>query len=321
MADQVPEERQYALILVAGGEEAYNCWDTLEDTVEDPRKVDQVWDAFEKSFEQSTSFWHFRDTYLGVFRQDPSETTANLDLCIKQTVRGCQWKKDSEEGRMIDMLYHATIYYEIRKFIQESEPTILTYEMVIEKAKAHKYNILEYKDHQASHGGVNSVPSYNNQLLTAHALTKWRPSGQSTCQHCGKSHDRDKCPTYGKTCNKCKGPNHFKAMCHSKVTAKTAPSPYGGKKPQHQPRCASTGSNHGQGRGGGKQHHQKKKTPKKPPKQKAYEVTFKPPKTVLSEVTPGGERENSKVSHQNSVLSGPETEGKYNRFSCFAVSS
>ena len=30
MADQIPEERQWALILVAGGDEAYNCWDTLE---------------------------------------------------------------------------------------------------------------------------------------------------------------------------------------------------------------------------------------------------------------------------------------------------
>ena len=55
VADQVPE-RQYALILVAGGDKAYNHWDTLEDTVEDPKKVDQVWDAFKKSFEQSTSF-------------------------------------------------------------------------------------------------------------------------------------------------------------------------------------------------------------------------------------------------------------------------
>ena len=30
MADQVPEERQYALILVEGGDEAYNHWDTLQ---------------------------------------------------------------------------------------------------------------------------------------------------------------------------------------------------------------------------------------------------------------------------------------------------
>ena len=64
VADQIPEERQWALILVAGGDEAYNCWDTLEDTVKDRKVVKEVWDAFEKSFEQSTSFWHFRDTYL-----------------------------------------------------------------------------------------------------------------------------------------------------------------------------------------------------------------------------------------------------------------
>ena len=97
MADQIPEERQWTLILVAGGDKAYNCWDTLEETVQDRKKVDQVWDAFEKSFEQSTSFWHFRDTLLADFRQDESETTADLDLCIKQTVRGCQWKKETEE--------------------------------------------------------------------------------------------------------------------------------------------------------------------------------------------------------------------------------
>ena len=94
VADQIPEERQWALILVAGGDKAYNCWDTLEDTVKDRKQVEQVWDAFEKSFEQSTSFfWHFRDTYLADFRQDESETTADLDLCIKQTVRGANGRR------------------------------------------------------------------------------------------------------------------------------------------------------------------------------------------------------------------------------------
>ena len=72
VADQVPKERQYALILVAGGDEAYNHWDTLEDMVEDLKDPEQVWDAFEKSFKQSTLVWHFRDAYLGDFRQDPT---------------------------------------------------------------------------------------------------------------------------------------------------------------------------------------------------------------------------------------------------------
>ena len=48
--------------------------------------------------------------------------------------------------------------------------------MVIEKAKAHERNVLEYKGPQASHGGANSAPSYNNPLLSAHALSKRRPS-------------------------------------------------------------------------------------------------------------------------------------------------
>ena len=130
---------------------------------------------------------------------------------------------------MIDLLYHATIYYKIRKFVQETEPAALTYEMVIEKAKAHKRNILEYKDHQASHGGATSGPSYNNPLLSAHALSRRRPSGRGNnglrCGKCGKSHERGNWPAYGKTCDKCKGINHFKAVCLSKVTAKTTQSP------------------------------------------------------------------------------------------------
>ena len=324
VADQIPEERQWALILVAGGDEAYNRWDTLEDTVQDRKVVKQVWDAFEKSFEQSTSFWHFRDTYLADFRQDQLETTADLDLRIKQTVRGCQWQKESEEERMIDLLYHATIYYEIRKFVQESDPTALTYEMVIEKAKAHERNVLEYKDHQASHGGANSAPSYNNPLLSAHTLSKRRPSGRGNngqrCGKCGKSHERGNCPAYGKTCDRCKGTNHFKAVCRSKVAAKTGQSPHRSKKSQ-PPRRGSTGSYNGQGKGGGNRQHQKKKTPKKPPKQNAYAVTMK--NSVPSEVTTtsGGEREKQGNVSSKTVLSGPEEEGTYNRFSCFAVHS
>ena len=225
---------------------------------------------------------------------------------------------------MIDLLYHATIYYEIRKFVQESEPAALTYELVIKKAKAHERNILEYKDHQASHGGANSAPSYNNPLLSALALSKRRPSGHGNngqcCGKCGKSHERGNCPAYGKTCDKCKGINHFKAVCHSKVTAKMAQSPHRSKK-SHPQRHGSMGSYNGQGKGGGNRQHQKKKTPMKLPKQKAYAVTFK--NSVPSEVTTtsGGEREKHGKVSSKTVLSGLEEEGTYNRFSSFAVHS
>ena len=117
----------------------------------------------------------------------------------------------------------------------------------------------------------------------------------------------------GKTCDKCKGINHFKAVCCSKVKAKTGQSPYQSKK-SHPQRHGPTGSYNGQGKGGGNLQLQKKKTPKKPPKQKAYAVTFK--NSVPSEVTTtsGGEREKQGNVSSKTVLSGPEEEGTYNRF-------
>ena len=135
---------------------------------------------------------------------------------------------------MINLLYHATIYYEIRKFVQESEPAALTYEMVIEKAKAHERNVLEYKDHQASHGGANSAPSYNNPSLSAHALSKRRPRGCGNngqrCGKCGNLLSEATAPRMGKLATSARVLIISKLFCHSKVTAKTAQSPHRSKK-------------------------------------------------------------------------------------------
>ena len=118
----------------------------------------------------------------------------------------------------------------------------------------------------------------------------------------------------------CKGINHFKAVCRSKVRAKTAQSPHRSKR-SHQQRHGSMGSYNGQGKGGGNRQHQNKKTPKKPPKQKAYAVMIKNSVPSGVTTTSGGEREKQGNVSSKTVLSGPEEEGTYNRFSCFAVHS
>ena len=125
---------------------------------------------------------------------------------------------------------------------------------------------------------------------------------------------------YGKTCDKCKGINHFKAVCRSKVTVKTEKSPHRGKKSQPQ-RHGSTGSYSGQGKGDGNRQHQKQKMPKKLPKEKTYAVTFKNSVPSGVTTTSGGEREVYGNVSSKTVLSGLEEECTYKRFSCFAVHS
>ena len=73
---------------------------------------------------------------------------------------------------MIDLLYHATIYYEIRKFVQESDRNALTYEMVIEKAKAHERNVLEYKRPSSFPRGSKQwgLPTTTHCYLLTHCL-------------------------------------------------------------------------------------------------------------------------------------------------------
>lgn len=39
----------------------------------------------------------------------------------------------------------------------------------------------------------------------------------NNCTKCGTNHSINRCPAYGKTCNKCKLLNHFSNMCKTKV--------------------------------------------------------------------------------------------------------
>ena len=102
--------------------------------------------------------------------------------------------------------------------------------MVIEKAKAHKRNVLEYKDHQASHGEQTvHLPTIIHCYLLTHCL-KDGPVATvimaNVVANVASLMNGATVPMYGKTCDRCKGINHFKAVCHSKVTAKTVQSPH-----------------------------------------------------------------------------------------------
>ena len=182
IADGIPLGQQYAKVLVAGGNEAFNQWQTIEPLMEadgkDPAKdIDAFWDYFKKSFEQTASHWHYIDQYLSDFRQEPDETTADLDLRIRELVKGCKFPEAQVETRQLELLFHATNLFVIYEHIVDTPGC--TYEDCIKKAKQHERTVTDFKDHASSHGATgSSIPSFQIPLLTAHAVQRQKKTNR-----------------------------------------------------------------------------------------------------------------------------------------------
>ena len=285
IADGIPIEQQYAKVLVAGGREAFNRWQTVEPLMQADNKnpakdINAFWDYFEKSFEQTASHWHYIDQYLSDFRQEPDESTADLDIRIRELVKGCNFPEEQVECRRLELLFHATNLFVIREHITDT-PNV-RYEECIKKAKQHERTMSDFKDHASSHGATgSSIPSFQDPLLTAHAVQQSRkPSGcKGACGKCGRSHDRGNCPAYGIKCLKCGGMNHFKQFCHTRQPSSSSrgQSPFKkGKQPNRDRRSSGNFKGKGKGpqKGGGGGTPFKKKQQFKS-KNKAYAVTLK----------------------------------------------
>ena len=121
--------------------------------------------------------------------------TAELDIYIKDLVRRCQFNRTEVEARKIDLLYHATVHFEVRKFVHNAKPEELTYDKMIEVAKAHERTCHEYQQHKQAHSAP--VSSYQNPLIQTNAVRKSFQKSRS-CGKCGRIHSQGQCPAHGK---------------------------------------------------------------------------------------------------------------------------
>ena len=264
-----PKEARVTHILFYGGKEASERWTALKDQVEgNIDEADTVFKAFANSFEKSSSHWQARDEYLSDIKQDKNQTTAELDIYIKDLIRRCQFPPEDQESRKIDLLYHATAHFEVRKFVHNAKHEELKYDRMIEVAKAHERTCQEYQIHKQAHSMANPSNSYTNALIQTNALSKSFQKGppRKTCGKCGRSHSHGDCPAYGTTCSKCGRPNHWaqQCICSGRRNSSTGRSPSPGR-PQNRQRRSSGNKqpNKGKGRGRGGNVKQRS-TPKRP---------------------------------------------------------
>ena len=262
-----PNGAKVTHILFYGGKEASERWTALKDQVEgDKDDADTMFKAFANSFEKSSSHWQARDEYLSDIKQSKHQTMAELDIYIKDLIRRCQFPPEDQESRKIDLLYHATAHFEVRKFVHNAKPEELKYDHMIEVAKAHERTFQEYQIHKQAHSVAAPSNSYSNPLIQTNALSKSFQKGppKKTCGKCGCSHSHSDCPAHSTTCSKCGHLNYWAQQCRSsgRRNSSTGHSPSPGR-PQNRQRWFSgnkPNKGRGHGGGGGKQ----KSTPKRP---------------------------------------------------------
>ena len=265
-------------------------------SAEDITNSDKVFQVFANSFEKSSSHWQARDEYLGDIKQGKQQTSAELDIYIKDLVRRCQFKTLEQEARKIDILYHATAHFEVRKFVHNAKPNELTYDRMIEVAKAHERTCHEYQQHKQAHSGP--VSNYQNPLIQANALTK-SFQRKKLCGKCGRTHNLGDCPAFGQKCHSCGRKNHWTALCRSRRNSSSArpPSPHKHQNRQRRPSGNKQQRQGGGGaKGGGNKFFKKGGTPRK--KQGGANKTYS---TLVLQVVQGG----NSVSTEESFIAGP----------------
>ena len=240
-----PNEAKVTHILFYGGKEASEWWTALKDQVEGNKdEADTVFKAFANSFEKSSSHWQARDEYLSDIKQTKNQTTAELDIYIKDLIRRCQFPPEDQESRRMDLLYHATAHFEVRKFVHNAKQEELKYDRMIEVAKPHERTCQEYQIHKQAHSMANPSNSYSNPLIQTNALSKSFQKGppKKTCAKCGCSHSHGDCPAHRTTCGKCGHLNHWAQQCRSsgRRNSSTGHSPSPGR-PQNTDASAATG--------------------------------------------------------------------------------
>ena len=134
----IPKDKWYLYILQQLGREGMQCWTTsIEATVrkEDPLAIIK---AFKKGYELEETYWTYRSLYLSSEKQGRGETVAALATRVEDLVSMCKWPDEQKEQRRIDLYYHLSEVFDVRRFVQletSREGGNLTWEKLVEEAK------------------------------------------------------------------------------------------------------------------------------------------------------------------------------------------
>ena len=98
------------------------------------------------------------------------------------------------------------------KLLRKANLTLLDIDDI---CRSHEATSTQMKKVEEMPGTVNAVDCSRDRTANKEPP---RMTDHRECLNCGRKHDfskRENCPAFGKTCNKCRKPNHFAVKCRS----------------------------------------------------------------------------------------------------------
>ena len=223
-ASSINKDIWFATIVGFLGKEGFRWWSTLPILMdeESQKNPEAVFKAIVDTLEVSTSYWNHIDEMYSDIWQGEQETTDQLDQCIKDIVKCCQYQ--SEDEKMVcrtELLFHATKHFEVKKWVRsQKKKEDVTYQALLQHAKQHEMMVKDFNWHK-SNGRIltaiviNKISSFKYKIGNGNSYKAKGGQGK-TCGKCGQLHPPRECPAWGKKCHKCGNKNNFTTCCRTR---------------------------------------------------------------------------------------------------------
>ena len=206
------KEKQRAGLLINWlGRQATQIIASVETSTDTP---EDVFEALERVFRpesnQTLSRFKFRN-----MKQTSALSCDSYMSQLRLSLPECKYRNDSDEllkDQFIFGLFNKEIQDHLLGEISETDNSV---KALYEARK------IESKLAQRKMLGIVTPPAISVEAIhrgfrnKSKSKSHRRNTDYTDCKFCGKSHDKGKCPAYGKVCNNCGCKNHFETKCQS----------------------------------------------------------------------------------------------------------
>ena len=140
-------------------------------------------------------------------RQGDKSLTDQLDQCIKNIVKRCQYSTEAEKlVHRTELLFHATKHFEVKKWVRlKKKREDITYKALLQHTKEHEATVKDFNRHKSNGGTVIATSVDEIRTFKQKKGNGYRAKSSSgrSCGKCSTLHLLRECPAFGKKCHKC----------------------------------------------------------------------------------------------------------------------